>query len=65
MGQGEFIVNLESNGACEVQVDKSSLNRIEYADGLHIYRACGDKHHPLAEKKCHCVMDVDFSIPDE
>jgi Fur family ferric uptake transcriptional regulator len=42
------------------------LNPIEFADGSHTYRACGDEHHHyLTCRKCHRVMDVDVCIPQD
>ncbi|HTY22308.1 MAG TPA: Fur family transcriptional regulator [Desulfomonilaceae bacterium] len=51
--------------AVEMLVNMGLLNRIEFSDGSHTYRACGDSHHHhLTCKKCHRVVDVDVCIPD-
>lgn len=51
--------------AVEMLVNMGLLNRIEFADGSHTYRACGDTHHHhLTCRKCHRVVDVDVCIPD-
>ena len=51
--------------AVEMLVNMGLLNRIEFSDGSHTYRACGDNHHHhLTCKKCHRVVDVDVCIPD-
>ena len=47
-------------------VNEGLLNRIEFTDGSHIYRVCGDEHHHhLACTQCHRVLDINFCIPDE
>jgi Fe2+ or Zn2+ uptake regulation protein len=52
--------------AVEMLVNMGLLNRIEFADGSHTYRACGDEHHHhLTCRKCHRVVDVDICIPDD
>jgi Fe2+ or Zn2+ uptake regulation protein len=52
--------------AVEMLVNLGLLNRIEFADGSHTYRACGDEHHHhLTCRKCHCVVDVDVCIPQD
>ncbi len=52
--------------AVEMLVNMGLLNRIEFADGSHSYRACGDEHHHhLTCRKCHRVVDVDICIPEE
>ncbi len=51
--------------AVEMLVNMGLLNRIEFADGSHTYRACGNNHHHhLTCVKCHCVVDVDVCIPE-
>jgi len=50
--------------AVEMLVNMGLLNRIEFSDGSHTYRACGDEHHHhLTCRKCHRVVDVDICIP--
>jgi Fe2+ or Zn2+ uptake regulation protein len=40
------------------------LDRIEFADGSHHYRVCGDNHHHhLTCTQCHCVVEVDVCLP--
>jgi Fur family transcriptional regulator, ferric uptake regulator len=52
--------------AVEMLVNMGLLNRIEFSDGSHTYRACGDEHHHhLTCRKCHRVVDVDICIPDD
>jgi len=52
--------------AVEMLVNMGLLNRIEFADGSHTYRACGDAHHHhLTYRKCHRVVDADICIPDD
>jgi len=51
--------------AVETLVRMGVLNRIDFADGSHSYRACGDQHHHhLICKKCHRVVDVEVCIPE-
>lgn len=50
----------------EMLVNAGLLDRIEFADGTHRYRVCGDEHHHhLTCTSCHCVVDVDVCIPPE
>lgn len=50
----------------EKLVDKGLLNRIEFADGSHHYRVCGDNHHHhLTCTQCHRVVEVDLCLPEE
>jgi len=52
--------------AVEMLVSLGLLNRIEFADGSHTYRACGDEHHHhLTCGKCHRVVDVEVCIPED
>jgi Fur family transcriptional regulator, ferric uptake regulator len=52
--------------AIEMLVNLGLLNRIEFADGRHTYRACGDEHHHhLTCRKCHRVVDIDICIPKD
>ncbi len=40
------------------------LDRIEFADGTHHYRVCGDNHHHhLTCTQCHLVVEVDICLP--
>ncbi len=51
--------------AVERLVSLGLVNRIDFADGRHTYRACGDNHHHhLTCVKCHRVVDVDVCIPE-
>lgn len=50
----------------EKLVDKRLLNRIEFADGSHHYRVCGDSHHHhLTCTQCHRIVEVDLCLPEE
>ncbi len=50
----------------EMLVSQGLLNRIDFADGRHTYRACGDNHHHhLTCKQCHRVIDIDVCLPTE
>ncbi|MGD0751362.1 MAG: transcriptional repressor [Anaerolineales bacterium] len=52
--------------AVETLVNMGLLNRIEFSDRSHTYRACGDEHHHhLTCRKCHRVVDVDVCIPED
>jgi Fur family ferric uptake transcriptional regulator len=51
--------------AVETLVGLGLLNRIDFSDGSHSYRACGDQHHHLICKKCHRVVDIDVCLPEE
>ncbi len=52
--------------AVEILFKMGLLNRIEFADGSHTYRACGDEHHHhLTCRKCHRVVEVDVCIPED
>jgi Fur family transcriptional regulator, ferric uptake regulator len=52
--------------AVEMLVNMGLLNRIEFSDGSHSYRACGDEHHHhLTCRKCHRVVDVEICIPND
>lgn len=42
------------------------LDRIEFADGTHHYRVCGDRHHHhLTCTRCHRIEEVDICLPEE
>jgi Fe2+ or Zn2+ uptake regulation protein len=48
----------------EKLVNAGLLDRIEFADGTHHYRVCGDNHHHhLTCIRCHCVVEVDVCLP--
>ena len=50
--------------AVEKLVRMGLLDRIEFADGTHHYRVCGDKHHHhLTCTQCHRVVEVDVCLP--
>jgi Fur family ferric uptake transcriptional regulator len=52
--------------AIEMLVGLGLLNRIDFADGSHTYRACGDTHHHhLTCVQCHRVVDIDVCLPTE
>jgi Fur family transcriptional regulator, ferric uptake regulator len=52
--------------AVEMLVGQGLLNRIEFANGSHSYRVCGDAHHHhLTCIQCHRVVDIDVCIPVE
>jgi len=52
--------------AVEMLVDLGLLNRIDFSDGSHTYRACGnDHHHHLTCVQCHRVVDIDVCISQE
>lgn len=52
--------------AVEVLVNIGLLDRIEFADGTHHYRICGDgHHHHLTCVTCHRVVEVDICLPSE
>jgi Fe2+ or Zn2+ uptake regulation protein len=40
------------------------LDRVEFADGTHHYRVCGENHHHhLTCTQCHRVVEVDVCLP--
>src|SRR5947209_903006 len=50
--------------AVEKLVVMGLLDRIEFADGTHHYRVCGDRHHHhLTCTQCHRVVEVDVCLP--
>ena len=53
--------------AVERLANQGLLNRIEFADGSHTYRACGDSrhHHHLTCIKCHQVVEIEICLPTE
>ena len=51
--------------AVEMLMNLGLLNRIDFSDGSHTYRACGDNHHHhLTCTKCHRIVDVDVCVPE-
>lgn len=51
--------------AVEKLVGMGLLDRIEFADGTHHYRVCGDRHHHhLTCTRCHRVEEVDICLPE-
>jgi len=47
-------------------VNVGLLNRIDFSDGSHTYRACGERHHHhLTCTQCHRVVDIDVCLPHE
>jgi Fe2+ or Zn2+ uptake regulation protein len=52
--------------AVEMLTGQGLLHRIEFADGSHVYRACGDgHHHHLTCVQCHRVVDVDICLEEK
>jgi len=52
--------------AVEMLVHMGLLNRIDFADGSHTYRACGDQHHHhLTCTRCHRVVEVNVCMPEQ
>ena len=52
--------------AVEMLAGLGLLNRIDFADGSHKYRACGESHHHhLTCIQCHRVVDIDLCLPEE
>lgn len=51
----------------EKLVSLGLLNRVEFADGSHHYRVCGESHHHhhLTCTRCHRVVEVDICLPYE
>ncbi len=42
------------------------LDRVEFADGTHHYRVCGENHHHhLTCTQCHRVVEVEVCLPME
>lgn len=47
-------------------VERGLLDRIEFADGSHHYRVCGDgHHHHLTCTGCHQVVEIDICLPED
>jgi Fur family transcriptional regulator, ferric uptake regulator len=52
--------------AVEKLVSMGVLDRVEFADGTHHYRVCGETHHHhLTCTQCHRVVEVDICLPQE
>jgi Fe2+ or Zn2+ uptake regulation protein len=53
--------------AVEMLVNLGLLNRVDFSDGSHKYRACGESHHHhhLTCVQCHRVVDIDICLPEE
>jgi Fe2+ or Zn2+ uptake regulation protein len=52
--------------AVEMLVSQGLLHRIEFTDGSHVYRACGDgHHHHLTCVQCHRVIDVEVCLEEK
>ena len=51
----------------EKLVGMKVLDRIDFADGTHYFRLCGNDghHHHLACTKCHHVVDLDFCLDED
>jgi Fe2+ or Zn2+ uptake regulation protein len=48
----------------EKLVTMGLLDRVEFADGTHHYRVCGENHHHhLTCTQCHRVVEVDACLP--
>ena len=48
----------------EKLVNMGLLDRVEFANGTHHYRVCGDSHHHhLTCTQCHRVVEVDACLP--
>ena len=48
----------------EKLVNMGLLDRVEFANGTHHYRVCGDSHHHhLTCTQCHRVVEVDVCLP--
>lgn len=50
--------------AVEKLANMGVLDRIEFADGTHHYRVCGETHHHhLTCTRCHRVVEVNICLP--
>ena len=51
----------------EKLVTMGLLDRVDFADGTHLYRVCGENHHHhhLTCTRCHRVVEVDVCLPVE
>jgi Fe2+ or Zn2+ uptake regulation protein len=43
------------------------LDRVDFADGTHLYRVCEENHHHhhLTCTQCHMVVEVDVCLPED
>ena len=51
----------------EKLVSMKVLDRIDFSDGTHCFRLCGNEshHHHLACTKCHRVVDLDVCLDED
>ncbi len=50
--------------AVEKLANMGVLDRVEFADGTHHYRVCGETHHHhLTCTQCHRVIELDVCLP--
>jgi len=50
----------------EVLLKEGVLDRVEFADGTHRYRVCGERHHHhVTCTRCHRVIEVETCLPGE
>ena len=50
--------------AVEKLAGQGLLNRIDFPDGSHSYRVCGDAHHHhITCVQCHRIVDIDICPP--
>ncbi len=49
----------------EKLVTMGLLDRVDFADGTHLYRVCEENHHHhhLTCTKCHMVVEIDVCLP--
>ena len=49
----------------EKLVTMGLLDRVDFADGTHLYRVCGENHHHhhLTCTQCHMVVEIDVCLP--
>jgi len=49
----------------EKLVTMGLLDRVDFADGTHLYRVCGENHHHhhLTCTQCHLVVEIDVCLP--
>src|SRR5579862_6426477 len=48
----------------EVLLKEGLLDRVEFADGTHRYRVCGERHHHhVTCTRCHRVIEVETCLP--
>jgi Fur family ferric uptake transcriptional regulator len=51
----------------EKLVTSGLLDQVDFADGTHLYRVCGENHHHhhLTCTQCHLVVEVDVCLPED